>query len=615
MQNIDIKEIVLSKYPSLEAKFPKPIINLIIIFIGYFTKVNYINDFISKNRDKFNLDFIDELFETLDFSYYLTNKDKQKIPSEGRLIIVANHPLGALDGLTLLKAVSEVRKDVKIVANDVLQHITNLNDLFISIDIYSTKSYKKNVELIESALKKEEVLIFFPAAEVSRLSIKGILDKDWQRGAIKFAKKFNSPILPIFIQGKNSISFYLFSFLNKNFSSALLPREMFKQKSKSITLYVGNIIPASSINQSNLNERAEIKLLKKHTYLIGKNKPEIFKTEKNIIHPVAKKEIKFELLKSELLGVTKDNKKIYLCDYPNSENVLKEISRLRELTFRKVGEGTGKKYDLDIFDRYYKHIVLWDEDELEIVGSYRLGVTKELIEMGGKDYLYNSQLFEFSNQMDYFFENSLELGRSFVQQKYWGTNALDYLWQGIGAFLSKYNEIRYLIGAVSISGNYHEDAKHLIVAYYKKWYSLNCNSLDYNSENYNSVDFNNTNFILNVSSLSNNKIAKAKFPFEITEKHTNLVNSILVSDEHEKDLKYLKNALKNYGLTVPVLLRKYTDICEYGNVHFLDFGVDEAFGNSIDCYIVLDLHYLKSDFKKRYLFSNSFVKSKDLILN
>ena len=584
MQNIDIRKIVISKFPNLESKFPKPIVNLLILLIGYFTKVHFINEFISKNSDKFNFDFIDELFESLDFSYFISNKDKQKIPSEGRLIIVANHPLGALDGLTLLKAVSEVRKDVKIVANDVLQNITNLNDLFISIDIYSTKSYKKNVELIENALKKEEVLIFFPAAEVSRLTPKGILDKDWQRGSIKFAKKFNAPILPIFIQGKNSISFYLISLLNKNFSSALLPKEMFKQKSKSITLIVGNVIPSSSISQSNLNERAEIKLLKKHTYLIGKNKPEIFKTEKNIIHPVSKKEIKFELLKSELLGITKDNKKIYLCEYPNSENVLKEISRLRELTFRKVGEGTGKKYDLDIFDRYYKHIVLWDEDELEIVGSYRLGITKELIEMGGKDYIYNSKQFEFTNQMDNFFENGLELGRSFVQQKYWGTNALDYLWQGIGAYLSKYNDIRYLIGAVSISNNYHEDAQNLIVSYYKKWFSFD------------------------------NKIAKAKQPFEISDKHYNLINSILVSDDYEKDLKYLKNALKNYGLTVPVLLRKYTDICEYGHVHFLDFGIDETFGNSIDCFIILDLQYLKSDFKKRYLISKSFVKSNDLIL-
>lgn len=577
MKEIHLREIIISKFPDLESKYPNFILDLIIWFFSYLTKVRLVNDFISKNQDSKNIEFLDELFEYLDFSYYISNRDKQRIPSEGRLIIVANHPLGALDGLSLLKAVYEVRKDVKIVANDILMNITNLSDMFVPIDLYSKSAQKRNIELIQKSMQNEEALIFFPAGEVSRLKFYKIKDNDWQRGALKFAKKYNSPILPILVEARNSFLFYFLSILNKNISTLLLPREMFGQKGKNMIINVGNVIPATSFVNSKLNEKSEIKLLKKHTYNIKKIQGEIYKTEKNIIHPVSKKELKYDLSKSELLGKTLDDKKIYLVSYPNAENVLKEISRLREITYRKVGEGTGYKYDLDIYDKYYKHIVLWDEEELEIVGSYRLGVCKELLDISGQNMIYNTMQFDFSEKMLNYCESGIELGRSFVQQKYWGTNALDYLWQGIGAYLSKYNDIRYLFGAVSISANYNEDAKYLIIAYYKKWFS------------------------------AQEQVVKSKFPYEIPENKVDWINSILVADNHQKDLVYLKNALKQYGLSVPVLLRKYTDICHHGYVQYIDYGIDKDFSNSIDCFILVDLFGLKDEFKNRYFKCKSLV--------
>src|SRR5690606_20297796 len=154
--------------------------------------------------------------------------------------------------------------------------------------------------------------------------------------------------------------------------------------------------------------------------------------------------LKIELNNSQILGNTFDGMKIYLVSYNNAPDIIKEIARLRELTFRKVGEGTGKTYDMDIYDIYYKHIVLWDEDELEIVGSYRLGITQEILNQYSKKGLYNASQFELSDTFIQYINDSLEVGRSFIQQKYWRSSALDYIWQGIGAYLSKNPQIKYL---------------------------------------------------------------------------------------------------------------------------------------------------------------------------
>jgi putative hemolysin len=583
MQEINLKELINSKVSNFETKFPRPIRNLILGFLNKVFHISEINNFIIKNTDKYSFEFIDELFETLDFSYYVAAKDKIKIPAEGKLIVVANHPLGALDGLALVRAVGEVRKDVKIVANDLLLNLTNIKDLFLPFDLYSFSAQKRNLMLIEEALQKEEAVIFFPAAEVSRLTVNGVRDKKWQKGAIRLAKKFQAPVLPIFVKGRNSLMFYLLSWLNKGFSTFLLPHEMFKQRGNNITLQVGNVIGNNVFRNSSLNEELNVKLLKKHLYNIGKNKKEIFETEKTIIHPLATKSLKLELSLTKKLGLTRDGKHIFLGTYPTINNLLKEIARLREITYRKVGEGTGNKSDVDNYDKFYKHIILWDDNNLDIVGSYRLGLCSEILnETSTSDSLYTSLQFKFTNEMLPILQESLEVGRSFIQQRYWNSNALDYLWQGIGALLNELNNVRYLYGTVSISDNYPEDAKNLIIEYYKKWYG------------------------------DKRELATAKNKYVTSQAKLIQAKELLTGKTPEEDFKNIKNALRNFNLSVPVLLRKYTDICEYGGVTFLDFGVDYSFGNSVDCFILVDLHQIKKEFAERYLNQKSFVKTKEL---
>jgi putative hemolysin len=357
----------------------------------------------------------------------------------------------------------------------------------------------------------------------------------------------------------------------------MLPQELFRKRNTNVKIKIGDIIPGNTFKNNNLKLKFQTKLLYQHTYKIGKDKKGIFNTEKTIIHPIDKKLLKIELNNSQILGNTFDGMKIYLVSYNNAPDIIKEIARLRELTFRKVGEGTGKTYDMDIYDIYYKHIVLWDEDELEIVGSYRLGITQEILNQYSKKGLYNASQFELSDTFIQYINDSLEVGRSFIQQKYWRSSALDYIWQGIGAYLSKNPQIKYLWGAVSISDSYPELAKALIVSYYKKWYS---------TEKYSVIPC---------------------LEYHIKKNNVVEVENILDSDNPDNDFKNLKMALKNMGLSLPVLYRRYTELTEYGGSQFVAWCVDVNFNNAIDGLIIVDLSKLKDDMKQRYYNQSSFV--------
>ena len=230
-QHIDLEEII-NKNSSLLHKTPKFFDNIILKTIEKILCIDKINNFLENTTDLKNIDFIDYAFEFLDFSFSISNKDIKKIPAEGKLVCVANHPLGGLDGLALLKAIYEIRKDVKIVVNDVLLNISNLSDMFLPYGIFSRKTQKINLARIDQALAREEAIVFFPAAEVSRFGLKGIRDKKWHRGAFYFAQKHQAPILPIYINAKNSSFFYIISSILKNFSTLLLPREVLIKRVK-----------------------------------------------------------------------------------------------------------------------------------------------------------------------------------------------------------------------------------------------------------------------------------------------------------------------------------------------------------------------------------------------
>ncbi len=571
MQTINIRNIILERSPDFLSSFPAFVRNIVLSTIERIIHQKEINEFIVRHNNKKGIAFASEVLEYIDFSFSISGKDRLKIPSEGRLIIVSNHPLGGLDGIVLLKLISEIRHDVKIVVNDVLLNIENMSNLFLPLDLVSGKALKENLRLIGEALTNEEAVIIFPAGEVSRLGINGISDGKWNKGAVFFAEKYNAPVLPIHIKGRNSLFFYLLSAIYKKASTFLLSHELFNKKNQIISIKVGDYINPKAFSTKTFKPNVLAKQLKKHVYALAKNKEGIFQTEKNVIHPVERKILKSQLKSSVLLGTTNDGKQIFLTDSAVAPDVLTEIARLRELTFRKVGEGTGNKLDLDRFDNLYKHLVLWDDKELEIVGSYRIGIGKQLSENSKYDDLYTSTLFTYGNDIKEIIPHAIELGRSFVQSKYWKTSALDYLWQGIGAFLAFHPDVKFLFGPVSISNAYSDDAKSLIIYFYWKWFGTISET-------------------------------QANCRYQISPKRKIELEEIFEGPDFKADFKRLKNHLKNYGYSVPTLYKQYTDLCDDGGVKFLDFGIDKDFQDCIDGLIIVDTDKLKLSKKERYIY-------------
>jgi len=272
MKELDIREIISSRAPGFLGKYPPVIERLVISCLGRLLRVEEINSQIRKHSESSGLAFIDEVFEELNFSYYLSSIDRHKIPSEGKLIVVANHPLGALDGLALLRAVCDVRADTKIITNDVLMVFENLSDLFLPYNVFSTQTQKEHVARIGESLLAEEAVLFFPAAEVSRLTWKGIRDPRWLNGPVYFAKKYDVPVLPVYIRGRNSLLFYIISLLNKRFSTFLLPREIFNKSGHSLHFRVGDPIPGAVFSSSMIKSKVMTRLLRKQTYLLSRKK-------------------------------------------------------------------------------------------------------------------------------------------------------------------------------------------------------------------------------------------------------------------------------------------------------------------------------------------------------
>jgi putative hemolysin len=567
---VNIQKAICVKYPAI-TNLPFIIKKPIFGFVKRLIRENEINAFLKSYENTGPFEFIDGVLDYFNFSYKVSSNQIENIPSSGRVVIIANHPLGALDALSLIDLIKQVRSDIKIVANDVLSSIEQLKPILLNIDAFDLKTSKYTVEQIHSSLDAEEVVIIFPSGEVSRARPDGIKDTKWHKGFLKFAMKKHAPILPVYIKAKNSSLFYTISTINKKLSAALLPNEMFNQKNKSLEFIIGEIIPFKSFEQNSFDIKTKVKLFRKHLYNISKNKKPIFTTERCIARPENRQLIKLELSTSDILGETNDGKKIYLFEYQKESSVMKEISRLREFTFRKVEEGTGGKRDLDEYDEYYKHIVLWDDEKLEIVGSYRIGESDFIEGYFGEEGFYSNSLFDYTDKFEPYLSNSIELGRSFVQPKYWGSRALDYLWQGIGAYLYKNPHIRYMFGPVSLSASFPKNAQNLIVYYYLKHYE----SLD--------------------------RLAKAKNPFVLNKEEKQEMDTLFESEDKDQNFSILKEQLACYSCSVPTLYKQYTELCEDGGINFIDFNIDENFNNCVDGFIIVDIEKIKPKKRQRYI--------------
>lgn len=566
---IDAENILLETYPNFKLGKDNKLV------VKALKKLIHEDDFnavIRKNQHLRGFAFLDKMLAYFKFNYQVDNDSYNNIPSEGRLLIVANHPIGTLDGLALVKLIRSVRPDVRIVANRVLSHMQPLESVFLPVDVLSgKKQLKETYQAMLQALKNEEAIIIFPAGEVSRITPKGIRDGAWQSGFLKLARKARCPILPIHIKAKNSAIFYSMSTLYKPLGTLLLVQEMFNKKNQTIKFQVGAPIPYNAIDQSGESNKLLCKRFRKHVLNLGKkHKTPLFDTVATVIHPADAKAVKKALYQSRQLGETRDGKKIFLYRFTNDCPVMQEIARLRELTFRTVEEGTGLSLDLDSFDVYYSHIVLWDDIGLEIVGAYRLGEGPRIMAEYGIEGFYTDTLFDLHGQFSSYLPNSIELGRSFVQPRYWGQHSLDYLWYGIGAYLREQPEIKYLFGPLSLSNAYPQLAKEMIIGFYRQQFGSPLTA------------------------------AKARMPFVMSEECEQFAREEF-SDEYPISFKVLNKELKKLGVKVPTLYKQYVELCIDKGCHFIDFNIDPDFNNCIDSLIMVEIDKIAPKKRQRYI--------------
>ncbi|MDQ7001472.1 MAG: lysophospholipid acyltransferase family protein [Ghiorsea sp.] len=518
------------------------------------------------------IDFVEQILEHFDFSYTINAKELERIPSTGRVVIVANHPLGTLDAAVLLKLVGQVRTDVKAVANQVLSSIKPIHSLLLPVDNMGGNTKPSQLKAVYQHLQHEGAVIIFPAGEVSRLGASGIKDGKWNKGFLQIASASRSPILPIYVNGRNSAFFYALSWLARPLSTLWLVREMYKQAKRSVAVSIGKTIPVESYQGVQLPAEAKAKLMKKHLYRLGSLKAPLFATVSPTAHPEKRQALRQDLQACKLLGQTQDGKQIYLAKYQADSSLMREIGRLREIAFRAVGEGTGSRRDVDKYDSHCFQLILWDDQDLEIVGAYRLCKIQQVVQASTElTPLYSQTLFDFSPAMDDIMTQGLELGRSFVQPRYWGRRSLDYLWYGIGAFLRQNPEYRYLLGPVSLSDHYPTAAKDLLVYFYSLYFGdKDCK-------------------------------VRAKLPYRLTSHTREALAKQFTGQDYKQDFMHLKSSLKHMGCTVPTLYKQYTEICKPEGVSFLDFNIDPEFANCIDGLVVVDLTQLHEKTRKRYI--------------
>ncbi|MBL0615910.1 lysophospholipid acyltransferase family protein [Aeromonas veronii] len=535
--------------------------------LGWLLNERAFADFATRYPHLRGLDFVEQALTQLDFDYRVSEAQLEHIPASGRVILVANHPIGSLDGLALLQLLGRIRPDVKIVANQLLAQLAPLRPLLLPVDNMEGKTDRQAILAMNEHLAHEGALVIFPAGEVSRLGLKGVKDGPWQAGFIKLAQRTRTPLVPIHLGGRNSLWFYLASWLNKPASALLLVRQLFRQQGQTLPVTIGARIPLGSFQD--LPAKTAARLVRNHLYRIDRGKAGRLQTEAPIALPEDRRQLKQAIESCEQLGTTPDGQGIYLYRRHELSHsvILRELGRLREIAFRAVGEGSGKRRDLDGFDNDYHHLILWDPARLDIIGAYRFAPVAELLASKGKDGLYSHTLFGFEDKLLPRLEQAIELGRSFIQPAYWGKRGLDYLWFGIGAYLARYPRYRYLFGPVSLSGSLPPAAKDLLVSFYRQHFAPEL------------------------------ALAPSRRPYPETQ-------PLFEGVDYGADLKALKARLDNLGCAIPTLYKQYSELCEPGGVQFMDFGIDPDFNHCIDGLVWVDVSRIKPHKRARYIGSH-----------
>ncbi|UUC46447.1 GNAT family N-acyltransferase [Flavobacterium cerinum] len=536
-------------------------------------KISTLNDIYNRNKHLNDVPFLNAILDEFQIKFEIPEEDLKRLPKDGAYITVSNHPLGGIDGILLLKLMLEKEPNFKIIANFLLHRIDPLKPYVMPVNPFENhKDAKSSVAGIKETLRhlsEGKPLGIFPAGEVSTYKDDElVVDKPWEEGAIKLIKKAQVPVVPIYFHAKNSRLFYLLSKISPTLRTAKLPSELLTQKKRVIKVRIGKPI---SVNEQNEYESIDTysEFLRRKTYMLANSfesteskllsapslkLPLPKSSPKQIAHPANYEKILqevTELRKGDYRLLQSKNYEVFLVTADKIPNVLHEIGRLREITFREVGEGTNESLDLDQYDKYYHHMFLWDEDNKQIAGAYRMGLGSDIYKKFGINGFYLHELFRFEPELYDMMSKSIEMGRAFIIKEYQQKPMpLFLLWKGIVHTTLRHPEHRYLIGGVSISNQFSDFSKSLMIEFMKSHYYDPYVAQYIHPKKEYKVKL---------------KDADKDFVFNEAEADLNKFDKII--DEVEPG-----------SLRLPVLIKKYIK----QNARVVAFNVDPLFNNAVD---------------------------------
>jgi putative hemolysin len=512
--------------------------------------------------------FPEKVLKAMNVSYHVSLEELDRIPETGPLYITANHPFGGIEGIVLAAMLKKVRPDVKFLVTRFLRYFPEFEEDFIFVD--NSKLSKKrvnNTSALKEAIsfvKKGGALVIFPAGVVSHihLSRRKVEDPIWQENMMRLMEKNTAPIVPAYFHGSNSALFHVLGLIHPALRTIRLPKELLNKRDTELHLAIGHPVPFHKLKNFQTHEN-KLLYLRRRTYNLAKKYKRV--KDKSTIADVNMEPIiepvDLQLLKKEIAAIPKDQvlfedetTLIFHANYDQIPNMMMEIGRQRERTFRLVEEGTGNSYDTDEYDRYYVQIVTWDKTENAIMGGYRMGQIDKIVDKQGVEGLYVNTLFKLSKGVIKDISPGIEMGRSYVTPEYQRNyNSLMYLWKGIGHFIAKYPHYRFLFGPVSISNDYAHVSQELMIRFLDTFYS---------------------------DDKLRKKVKATNPPFK---KRKNIRKEFFSDDLSELEAHI--SDFEKEPITVPILIKHYIKL----GAKFLGFNRDPLFNNALDSLIVVDL--------------------------
>jgi len=544
-------------------------------FLGGLLQLDKLHEIYDEIRERDDSrSFADRALDCLDVSYEIVHGNREAIPREGPLLVVANHPFGGVEGLVLLSLLTAVRPDVKAMATNMLSGIPELQKHMILVDPFGgTGAAAKNTAPVRQSLrwlKNGGALGIFPAGEVAHLDLarRQVCESEWHETVARLMRHSGATVLPVFFSGTNSPLFQMAGLIHPRLRTAMLPREIINKTGHLLKVSIGQ--PLTPEKLKSISNDAELtRYLKMRVQLLGipqapNPKFKVGRVWSAHRKPIAPATAATNLVR-EVAWLRADQKllevgdyRVYIASANQVPAVVREIARLREVTFRAVGEGTGQELDLDVFDRIYQHLFVWNEKTSEVVGAYRLGLTDKILPQFGLGGLYTSTLFKYDWNLVETLGPAIEIGRSFVRQEYQRKHLpLLLLWKGIGTFVALNPKYRNLFGTVSMSNNYHEASRQLVARFFGQ----------------------------ETERRSNHPPVSPRNPFKMRELPGSEAKGQTCRIPDMEALSEMVSEIEKDGKGIPVLIRQYMKMG--GRV--LSCNVDPKFNMALDALLVVDL--------------------------